>query len=251
MCSSSTASATTPFAPASSASRIRAACISAAAAVRSDASSCWDMRCPTAKNSPPPSSARIDTKIPAYHAVSRSRRPASDCISAASGTEPVAGPAQRSNQLRLEAVVDLASQPSDQHLEQVGKRVMVVVPHMRGNGGAVEDAAPMQHEQLQQGELLRTEGNRPAAALHLAGPQIDFEVGNPMSRRRQGRPAARQRLEAGDQLSERERFGEIVVRPHLKPAHPVVDTIERRQHQYGRRIPPTPELAAQVEPGAP
>src|SRR5881409_1824327 len=80
-----------------------------------------------ARSSPPPSRARIDTKIPAYHAVSRSRRRASDCISAASGAEPVPGAAQRRDQLRLEAVIDLAPQARDEHLEHVGERVVVVV----------------------------------------------------------------------------------------------------------------------------
>src|SRR5437773_5016752 len=196
MCSSSTASATTPRALVRSASRMRAACTSAVVAARNDASRCWDMRCRIARNSPPPRSAKIDTKIPAYQAVRRSRRWASDCISAASGAEPVAGASQRRDQLRLETVVDLAPQPPDQHLEHVRKRVVIVVPHVRGDRGAVEDATLIQHEQLQQRELLRAERDRPTATLYPAGAEIDLEVRNPVPGRRQGRPAARQRLEA-------------------------------------------------------
>src|SRR5438034_6541501 len=68
---------------------MRAACIRADAAALSDASSCWDMRCRIARNSPPPKSARMDRKTPTYHAVSRSRRRASECISAGSRPEAI------------------------------------------------------------------------------------------------------------------------------------------------------------------
>src|SRR2546422_2648615 len=42
----------------------------------------------------------------------------------ASRTEPVPGAAQRGDQLGLEAVVDLAPQSPDEHLEHVGERVV-------------------------------------------------------------------------------------------------------------------------------
>src|SRR5256884_76061 len=87
---------------------MRAACIRADAAALSDASSCWDMRCRIARNSPPPKSARMDRKTPTYHAVRRSRRRASEGIRAGSRPEAIARAARRPDQLRLEAVVDLA-----------------------------------------------------------------------------------------------------------------------------------------------
>src|SRR6266566_2050155 len=250
ICSSSTASATTPFAPTSSASRMRAACIRADAAALNDASSCWDMRCRIARNSPPPKSARMDRKTPTYHAVSRSRRRASECISAGSRPEAIARAARRPDQLRLEAVVDLAPQPPDQHLEQVGKRIMVVVPYVSGDGAAIEHPSLVQHEQLQQGELLRAERDRPATTLHLAAAEIDLEVRNPVSGRRQRGPAPREGLEARQELPKREGFGEIIVRPGLEPPHAVVEGIECRQHQHRGRAAPAPQLPAEIEAGA-
>ncbi len=59
-----------------------------------------------------------------------------------------------------------------------------------------------------------------------------------------------QGLEPGHQLLEREWFGEIVVGADFETANPVVHGIERRQHQHGRRDVLTPQLAAQLEPGA-
>src|SRR2546422_9292027 len=143
---------------------MRAARITAAVAPSSDRSSCRDIWWRTATNSPIPSSPRMSVKTPAYHSVSRSRSRASGVMRAPSRAEPVAGAAQRRDQLRLEAVVDLAAQAADQHLEHVGERVVVVVPHVRGNGGAVEHAALVEHEQLEQGELLSAQRDRPTAA---------------------------------------------------------------------------------------
>src|SRR3989454_5782487 len=174
MCSSSTASTTAPRALARSVSRMRAACSSAAAAALSDLSTCRDIWCRIVKKRPAPSSASTRVNTPAYHAVSCSRRRASGCITGTSSAEPVARAPQRRDQLRLEAVVDLAAQAAHEHLQHVGEGVVVVVPHVRGNGGAIEHAPLLDHEQLEQGKLLGAQRDRPTAAPHLAGAQIDL-----------------------------------------------------------------------------
>src|SRR3989442_6130663 len=121
------------------------------------------------RNRPPPRSARTSVKTPAYHAVSCRRRRASGCISEPSRAEAVARAAQRRDELRLEAIVDLAAQSRHEDLEDVDERIVVVVPHVRRDRGAVEQASLVQHEQLEQGELLRGEGDLAAAAAYLAG----------------------------------------------------------------------------------
>src|SRR2546426_151450 len=126
MCSSSTASTTAPRALARSVSRMRAACSSAAAAALSDLSTCRDIWCRIVKKRPAPNSTSTSVNTPAYHAVSCSRRRASGCITGASRAEPVSRAAQRRDQFRLEAVVDLAAQAPHQHLEHVGERVVIV-----------------------------------------------------------------------------------------------------------------------------
>src|SRR5204862_4007517 len=240
MCSASTESTTAPCALARSVSRIRAACSRAAAAARSEASRCRDIWYRTVTNNPPPRRASTSTNTPAYQAVSWRRSHASGCITGTSRAEPVTRAAQRRDQLRLEAVVDLAAQAADQYLEHVGEGVVIVVPHVRGDGGAIEYAALMQHEQLEQDELLRAQRDRPAAAPHLAGAQVDLQVRDAVARRRQRGPAPRQRLEPGHELPEGERLGQVVVRSDLQPAHPVIHGVERRQHQDRRRHPVTP-----------
>src|SRR5439155_19869508 len=106
---------------------MRAACIRADAAALSDASSCWDMRCRIARNSPPPKSARMDRKTPTYHAVRRSRRRASECIRTGSRPDAIARAARRPDQLRLDAVVDVEAEALDQHFEPVGLWLLEVV----------------------------------------------------------------------------------------------------------------------------
>src|SRR5438445_80458 len=124
------------------------------------------------RNRPPPRSARTNVKTPAYHAVRYSRRRASGCISEPSRAEAVARAAQRRDQLGLEAVVDLAAQSRHEHLQHVHERIVVVVPHVRRDRGAIEQASLVHYEQLEQGELLRGEGDRPTAAAYLAGGDV-------------------------------------------------------------------------------
>src|SRR6266545_366530 len=191
MCSSSTASTTAPLAAARSLSRIRTASSSAAAAEPSDLSTCRDIWWRIVRNRPPPSNRRTSVSTPAYQAVNWSRRRASAGITGTSCAEPVPAAAQRGDEFRLEAVVDLAAQPAHQDLQDVDERVVVLVPHVRGDRGAVEHAPRMQHEQLEQGELLRGEGDGPAAAVHLPGAEIHLQVRDAVQRRGERRAAPR------------------------------------------------------------
>src|SRR5437588_9619921 len=247
MWSSSTAPTTAPRAPAGWAARIRAAYASAAAAARSDTSRCRDIWRRTVRNRPLPRTTSTSTSTPAYQAVNWSRRRASGSISGGSRTEPVARAPQRRDQLGLEPVVDLAPQAPHQHLQHVGEGIVIVVPHVRRDRGAVEHLSRMGDEQLQQGELLRAEREEAVAAAHPAGGEIDLQVRDAMhGRRERGTPSC-QRLEAREQLAERERLGEVVVRADLEPPDPVVHGIERRQHEHLRGHALTPQLAAQLE----
>src|SRR2546428_794141 len=58
---------------------------------------------------------------------------------------------------------------------------------------------------------------------------------------------ARQRLGPRHELPEGERFRQVVIGAGLEPAHPVVQGIERRQHQDRRGDAAAAQLAAQVE----
>src|SRR5260370_12662950 len=168
MCNSSTASTTAPLAWARSTSRIRAACIRAAVAACRDVSSWRAIWWRTTANSPAPSNPRMTVKIPAYQNVRRSRSRPSSLTGIGSRAEAVARPAQRGDQLGLEAIVDFPAQPTHQHLEDIDEGVVVVVPHVRRDGRAIEHLAGVQHEQLEQGERLGAERDRSPIAAHRA-----------------------------------------------------------------------------------
>src|SRR6266487_1625877 len=227
MWSSSTASTTAPCAPACSVSRIRAACSSAAAAARSETSRCRAICRRTVKNSPTPSTRSTSPNTPAYQAVSWSRSRASCSISARSRPEPVAGAAQRRDQLGLEPVVDLAPQAADEHLEDVGEGVVVIVPHVGRDRGAIEHLSRVGDEQLQQRELLGGESHGAAAPTYLARCDVDLHIRDAVHRRRERGPAACQGLDASDELPKGEGLREVIVRPEFETAHPVVHGIER------------------------
>ena len=59
--------------------------------------------------------------------------------------------------------------------------------------------------------------------------------------------AARQRVEARQQLGESEWFNQIVVRASLQPLHPVANTAQRRQEQDRRLGSSGPERADQAK----
>ena len=69
--------------------------------------------------------------------------------------EPVTGPAQCVNQLDVEPVVDLSAETPDEHLEHVGERIVVVVPHVRGDRRPIDDASAVTHQTLEEREFFR------------------------------------------------------------------------------------------------
>src|SRR5690349_24101865 len=113
--------------------------------------------------------------MPTYQPVNRHRTRVSGSLALISGTEPVTGAAQGGDQLRLEAVVDLSPQTPHEHLQQVGEGVVIVVPHVRGDRGAVQHLARVAYEQLEQRELLGAQAQRPPRAAHLPCDEGDLE----------------------------------------------------------------------------
>src|ERR1044072_53250 len=63
-----------------------------------------------------------------------------------------------------EAVIELAAESPHQHFEDVGKGVVVVVPDVRGNGGALDDLPGMPQQKLEEREFLGSQRDRSAGA---------------------------------------------------------------------------------------
>ena len=138
----------------------------------------------------------------------------------------------------IRATVDRLAQPADVHVDQVALRIEVQVPHALEQHGARHHLAGAAHEELEELELARGELDLAPGARHAPRQQVELQVLDLEARRlRCARAPAQQRLDARQQLSERERLGEIVVAPGLQSPDTVVDAAEGRQHQHRRGQP--------------
>src|SRR5947209_20595097 len=89
--------------------------------------------------------ARVSARAVEYHAVSRPR------IVSISGLHDVPDAADRMNQLRLAARVDLLAQPGDHYVHDVGAGIEVVIPGVFGDQRPRHDAALMACQILEDG----------------------------------------------------------------------------------------------------
>ncbi len=136
------------------------------------------------------------------------------------------------DQRLVKALVELLAQPGDVHVNHVGLRVEVIVPHLLEQHGAGDDLPGMAHQVLEQAELARLHVYALAGARHRAREQVHLEIGDAElgGRRVHGRAAA-ERFHASEELGEGEGLDEIVVAPGLEPLHPLVHRGERREEE--------------------
>ena len=124
----------------------------------------------------------IRPKVATYQIVRRSRSrmrrwiPSRDEVASIAKTIP--GAPHGLDQLDGVLIVDFATEPPHQHLEDVSERVVILVPDVRGDRGPVNDLSMMKHEKLQQGEFFRGQLDRIPGASHALRIEIDLEVGN-------------------------------------------------------------------------
>src|SRR3989475_12855156 len=159
----------------------------------------WNEALRRAKYNAPAKAASVSTSAVEYDAVSRAR------MVCTSGLDHVAHATQGVDQLRPAPVIDLLAQPRDHDVHDVRPRIEVIIPGVLGDQRARHHPALMAHQVLEHGVLLRGELDRLAAALHLAAPGIEGEVGD-LQHRRGGRPwAAAPRPPPGPQPPRRAR----------------------------------------------
>ena len=81
-------------------------------------------------------------------------------LSCSAVTDHVSGAAHGMQQRLVEALVDLAAQPRDVHVDDVGLRVEVVVPHVLEQHGARHHLAGVLHQVFEQAEFARLQRDR-------------------------------------------------------------------------------------------
>src|ERR687886_842362 len=128
-----------------------------------------------------------------------------------SSTEHVAGAADRVQQARLAAGLELTPQVGHEHLDRVRGRERVVAPDLLEQPLAGPDDALVAHEVLEQLELALGELDLALGPLDLVRVRVQRQVADDERRAAPRRPAAQERAQAGEQLLALERLDEVVV----------------------------------------
>src|SRR5690242_16989531 len=74
-----------------------------------------------------------------------------------SDSQSIPRPAQRVDQLHVEVVVDLSAKAPHEDFEDVREGIVVLIPHVRRDRGAIDDLVGVADEKLEQRELFRRE----------------------------------------------------------------------------------------------
>src|SRR5690349_4743771 len=143
-------------------------------------------------------------------------------------TEAISDAANSMNQRIGLLVVDLAPDPSDIHVDDIGRRVEVKVPDMLQQHGARHHAAFIAREIFQELKLPGKKVDILAAPAGGSRDQVNRKIADAQDGLLgDGVAAPAKRLEASQQLDEREWLDQIVVATGAQTANPVVDFSER------------------------
>src|SRR5665213_89719 len=113
---------------------------------------------------------------------------------------------------------ELLAQPSDAHVDDIRSGIEAVAPDLGEEPFTTDDLACVREEVVEQPELaVREIGDAPFDAS-LTPCQIELEAADPHGRRVLGPSMSQVDAHAGDELIERERLRQVVVRPQLKAA---------------------------------
>src|SRR5262245_19510232 len=134
--------------------------------------------------------------------------------------------------------VDLAAEPGDIDVHDIGQRVLAIAPDLVEDAGAREHPAWRAHQQFKNGEFLGGELDLLAASLDLEQIPVEHEIANLHDIRLRGEiaRAADQRLDAREQLIEIEGLGEIVVGADAQAFDLVLERVHSGQHENRRVV---------------
>ena len=146
-------------------------------------------------------------------------------------------------------LVDLLAKVADVDVDDLRAGIEAVAPVVVEDLGAAEHAAGVLHQVAEKRVLLGGQLDGAGAAGDLAGVGVEDEVGDlePRMVPLQLAPP-QQRLDAGNELVEREWLGEVVVGAGTKPADLVAQRVLGGQHQHPGADALLTELAADLDP---
>jgi hypothetical protein len=112
---------------------------------------------------------------------------------------------------------------------------------------SAEYLARMAHQVFEKSELPRGELDRCSISSDPPGGRVQSQVPDPqLGGTFRGSPAD-ERPEPGQQLGERERLGEVVVRAGVQPRDPVGNAVAGRQHEDRAPVPGISEPPAHLK----
>ena len=140
---------------------------------------------------------------------------------------------------RGKALLELAAQPPDMHVDNIRSRVEVIVPDLLEHHRARHHLPGVPREIFEQVEFARSQRDRAALPDDGAREQVDLEIAD----RQLGRlpfgaatiDATEDRIDPSGELGEREGFDEIVVGAGVEPVDAVIDRAQRGEDERRRR----------------
>src|SRR6476619_2867760 len=179
----------------------------------------------------PVSARELTTKMTAYQ---RARRKPSVWRRRSRHFEYIAHAPHRLDHLVVEVAIDLLAQTVDEDVDDIGAGVEAVVPDVRQDHRLRDHASGIPHQVLEQRKLARAQLDLAPAPDRAARAEVEGEIaGGELGRGGRRRGAANQRLHAGEQLSEGERFDQVVIAAGLESSDAVVHGVPGAQDQYG------------------
>ena len=149
----------------------------------------------------------IVPNVARYQIVRRIRRRMSRCNplrdEVASIAKAISGAAHSLDQLVGKLVVYLSAQAPHQHLEHVGKGIMILIPDVCGDRGSVDHLSMVQHEKLEQRKLFCGELDGFSTATDTLSVEIYFQIGHCHCLRQRRAASSAQRSNTRQQFAER------------------------------------------------
>src|SRR5512132_258295 len=143
--------------------------------------------------------------------------------------EPVSHPTDRGDRVWTE----LRAEAANVDIDHVRSGVEVVTPDRREQPFLRHRASCMPHQLLEEQELSVGERDRPATVIDLAPDQVERRRANHQLRLVGSRCGSQARPHPGEQLLERERLREVVLRAELERSHLRSRVAERREDEDG------------------
>src|SRR6202789_4527490 len=164
--------------------------------------------------------------------------------------EFISGPADRLNDIELEAMIHFGAQTADVAFDDAGLRIEMDAPHIFQQHPPREHAIRIAHEVLEQAKLLRQQLDVLAGAHDGALQQIQLDRPQGEVSRQLGRTAwpARQHPLPRQQLRKCEGLDQVVIAACFQSLHAIVDSAHGGEINHGRPHTPLPQPPDELQP---